>query len=203
MSLPAAFFDRMYAGGRDPWEFDTRFYERRKREIVLASLPHERYRRAFEPGCATGALTALLAPRCDQLLALEVNAWARARARERLAGSPGVTVQAGALPGHWPAGPLDLVVLSEVLYYLDPAALELTLGALAGALAPGGTVLAVHWRHPVADYPQSGDAVHAALAARPEWTAVAHHLEEDFRLEVFLAGAAAPSVAARTGLLDR
>ena len=37
----------------------------------------------------------------------------------------------------------------------------------SGPCSPGGTLLAVHWRHPVADYPRSGDDVHRILGARP------------------------------------
>ena len=40
----------LYADGADPWRAGS-WYERRKRAVVLASLPRERYRRAFEPGC--------------------------------------------------------------------------------------------------------------------------------------------------------
>jgi hypothetical protein len=41
---------------------------------------------------------------------------------------------------------------------------ESAIGALASQLtgreSAAGPVLAVHWRHPVADYPRSGDDVH-------------------------------------------
>jgi len=54
-SLPAEWFDAFYtAGGDDPWGFTHRWYERRKRALTLASLPRERFARAFEPGCSVG-----------------------------------------------------------------------------------------------------------------------------------------------------
>jgi hypothetical protein len=63
----------------------------------------------------------------------------------------------------------------------------------------------VHWRHPVADYPRTGDEVHAALAARPELTLLADHREPDFLAQVYLAvpagtDPASVSVAAAEGL---
>jgi LmbE family N-acetylglucosaminyl deacetylase len=67
-SAPAARFAELYADGADPWRAGS-WYERRKRAVVLASLPRERYRRAFEPGCGTGELTRELAARCDAVLA--------------------------------------------------------------------------------------------------------------------------------------
>ena len=39
---------------------------------LLAALPRPRFRRAFEPGCATGLLTEALARRCDQVVAWDV-----------------------------------------------------------------------------------------------------------------------------------
>ena len=70
--LPDAYFDEMYAGGDDPWQLSTRWYEQRKYAITLAMLPRRRYRHAFEPGCSIGTLTALLAQRCDRVTAVDV-----------------------------------------------------------------------------------------------------------------------------------
>jgi hypothetical protein len=53
----------------------------------------------------------------------------------------------------------------------------------------------------VAEYPRSGDDVHAALAARPELARLAQHTEPDFIAEAYLAGRGQPvSVAAAEGL---
>jgi hypothetical protein len=60
--------------------------------------------------------------------------------------------------------------------------------------------MACHWRHEVADYPQSGDAVHEAIAERDLLDRAARHEERDFVLEVFTRGPA-PSVAEREGLV--
>ena len=60
-SLGQQYFDGFYGSGVDPWGFETRWYEERKRAITLASLPRQRFRSAFEPGCAIGVLTQELA----------------------------------------------------------------------------------------------------------------------------------------------
>ena len=57
--------------------------------------------------------------------------------------------------------------------------------------------LACHWRHPVADYPLTGDEVHGALRERA-LTLTVEHIERDFVLGVYRADAR--SVAERTGL---
>lgn len=204
--LPTAYFDAMYAGTPDPWGFTSRWYERRKAGLLLASLPEPRYRRAFEPGCGPGVLSADLAPRCDLLIGTDVVPAALAQARQRLAGSSGVQLLLCPVPEDWPDGSFDLIVLSELCYYFDSAELSRLLDRCEGALCPGGTLVAAHWRHQVADYPARGDDVHDAIRARGTWQRTVCHVEADFWLEVFLAAPpdtdpATLSVAARTGLV--
>ena len=70
------------------------------------------------------------------------------------------------------------------------------------ALEPEGTLLAVHWRHPVADYPRSGDDVHRVLADCPGLGRLVRHTEPDFLAEVYIRTDATPvSVAQATGLV--
>lgn len=199
MTLAAGFFDAMYAGSPDPWGFRTRRYEARKRAITLAALPQDFYERAFEPGCAIGMLTDGLAARCGHLLATDISEPALTQARQAVAGHPHVTVTRLAIPDEWPAGSFDLVVLSEVGYYLDRSDLPDLARRAAGSLAAGGTLLACHWRHPVDDYPSTGDEVHEILASGPELVRVVRHEEEDFLLDVWTRGQV-PSPARREGL---
>ena len=191
-------FDAAYARDEDPWRVTTRWYERRKRLATLASLPDERYGRALEIGCSIGVTSAGLAERVDELLAVDVAPTAVERARARLADSPHVRVEVRDVGDDWPAGPFDLVVMSEVGYYLDDDALDRVLRALPGALGASGTLVACHWRHPEGDFRRSGDEVHARLAAVPGLTRILRHEEDDFLLEVLSADPR--SVATRTGL---
>lgn len=200
-SLTRGFFDAFYRrNGDDPWGFDSRWYEQRKREITMATLPRARYRSALELGCSTGALTALLAERCDALLAVDIADAPLAVAARRLGERSDVRLARAALPGEWPGGEFDLVVLSEVGYYWDTTDLTAAVGRIVSSLTPDGHLIACHWRHPVAEYPLSGDDVHAALHAEGSLTRLVRHDEEDFILEVF-AGADARSVANETGLV--
>lgn len=194
MTLTPDYFDRMYAADADPWGFTSRWYEQRKYALTLAALPQPSYDSALEVGCSIGVLTAALSERCRTLVALDPSARALAAARERVPAS--VRLLQASVPDGWPAGSYDLVVVSEVGYYLDPDDLERLLVLVERDLSPGGTVVACHWRHPVEDYPQSGDAVHAALA---RWPRLSRVEEEDFLLDVLVPGGA-PSVAHRAGL---
>ena len=200
MTLPPTYFADMYAGAEDPWGFRSRWYEQRKRDVTLAALTRPRYRRAFEPGCSIGVLTAALADRCDEVVAADVDERAVTTARGSLAMLGNVRVERLSLPQEWPDGMFDLVVISELAYYLGPAELDQLLDCAVGSLAPRGTLLACHWRHPVPDYPATGDEVHHRLLARPELDQAVSHLEEDFRLDLLTHGSA-PSPARQEGLV--
>jgi len=202
MSLDAGYFDQMYAATEDPWGLATRWYEARKYALSLALLPQRHYREAFEPGCSVGVLTTMLAERCGQVLAWDASASAARSAASRTAGLPNVCVRHAAIPGDWPPGQFDLIVFSEVLYYFAGRALGEVLDAGVASLRPGGTLLAVHWRHPVADYPRSGDDVHRVLAARRDLVLRAGHTEADFHAGVYQrAGRPLVSVAEAEGLV--
>ena len=120
-TLPIGRFEADYARDRDPWGLASRWYETRKYALTLAALPEAAYRRAFEPGCAIGVLTAQLAARCDYLLAADGVEAALTQTRARVSGLEHVHVARMVVPGAWPEGPWDLVVLSELAYYLDRA----------------------------------------------------------------------------------
>ena len=179
-----AHFDAMHEADEDPWQVTSRWYERRKRALTMAALPLERYVNAFEPGCSIGALTQLLADRCDRLLAMDAARAAVVRCKTRVAGARNVTVEQGRLPDDWPAGPFDLVVLSEVAYYLDSADVDASLDRCVASLAPGGHLVSVHWSQVADDFRTPGHEVHRRIGVRPELVAAASYEDKDFRLDV-------------------
>jgi SAM-dependent methyltransferase len=199
MIMEPAYFDQMYAESADPWGFTSRWYEKRKYALTMALLPRERFGRAFEPGCSIGVMTEQLATRCEQVLACDVAPAAVKAAAARTAAQPGVRVEQRVLPGDWPDGDFDLIVFSEFLYYFGGPDLQHLLDLARAALRPGGTLIAVHWRHPVPEYPRSGDEVHDALARQAWLSQLATHQEPDFIAEAYLNGPLI-SVAQATGL---
>ncbi len=194
MKLPGEYFDRMYADADDPWELGSRWYEQRKYAITMSLLPQRRYRHAFEPGCSIAVLTEMLTQRCDHVTAIDVARSALDTAAGRV--TSGVTFAQGSLDDPWPEGPFDLVVLSEVGYYLDAPLLTEVLHREIPRLAAGATVLAAHWRHAVEDYPIDGDEVHDILGAVPGLARLGRYRDDDVVIEVFDTGDG-QSVAAR------
>lgn len=166
--MSAEYFEELYRADPDPWDMAGSDYERSKYAATVAAIGDRPVGDALEIGCSIGVLGSRLAERCARLLAVDSAPRAVATARERLATLPHVTVERRRVPDEMPAGPFDLIVCSEVLYYGDRALLEETWRAVRAEVGPGGSVLVVHWRGPVRHYPLSGEDVHAFVRAGHE-----------------------------------
>lgn len=188
-SLDQAYFDRVYEANADPWSFATSSYEQQKYEATLAALPRAHYTNAFEIGCSIGVLTSMLASRCSHLLAIDTSEIPLKAARERLAPYPSVTIRQMNFPNEFPDQSFDLILLSEVGYYLSRPDLERARNLLLDRLAPNGHLLLVHWTPFVPDYPLTGDQVHDFFldAAQPDGPLVhvKHRQEQTYRLDLF------------------
>ena len=182
-SVDAAYFDRLYARSEDPWGFATSEYEREKYRETLRMLGGNRFRSGLELGCSIGALTAMLAPFCDRLLAVDVSLRALATARRRCRGQRQVRFAQMNVPRELPAGRFDFVLVSEIGYYWSDADLDAAIERIA-ALAHGVMVELVHFLPPVAEHVRSGDDVHQAFLAHPQFEPVDGVRRERYRVDV-------------------
>ncbi len=195
---PAATFERLYQADADPWGYATDPYEQAKYRRTLDALGGGRFARALDVGCSIGVFTALLAPRCDAVTALDPSPTAVARAADRLGGQSNVQFVVGAVPERLPDGPFDLVVCSEVLYYLSPDSLIETLLGIEQRLVAGGSLVAVHFRagrlrrlmparrrRPAPPAPLTGDEVHALLRTHTRLATVHQERHARYLLDRF------------------
>ncbi|WP_411969515.1 glycosyltransferase [Mesorhizobium sp. CA10] len=138
-----SFWNRYFAT-EDPWNYSSP-YEQEKYERQLEILPAGPIGRALELACAEGHFTRQLAPRVGHLTATDISAIAIGRARARCSDQPNVEFgvldfSADTLPGG-----MDLIVCSEVLYYMDDLAeLRRIAKKFVEALAPGGSFISAH-----------------------------------------------------------
>lgn len=183
--LDRDYFEDLYAGARDPWNFETSEYERRKYERTLQALQGRRFDRALEAGASIGVFTEMLAPCCDELLAVDLSEKALAIARERLASQGHVRVEQRTLPEEIPEGPFDLIVASEILYYWPRQVVLEGLRSFEKELAPGGVLVAVHWRKETRTYPMQGDDVHDLLFENTRLSNTLSIAKPEYRLDVF------------------
>jgi hypothetical protein len=141
----------------------------------------------------------LLAQRCDVITAIAADALSHADRRLQASGvRERVRLLQHSLDDPWPTIDFDLVVLSEVGYYLRADTLR---AVLDRELPPrvDATVIAAHWRHPVADYPIHGDQANDIIAATPGLQLIGGYRDRDVAIDVFTTGAAV-SVAQREGV---
>ena len=190
------YFDALYDRSDDPWRIAGNWYEQRKRALVTAMLPRQRFRHAFEPACGGGELSLELGRRCDRLLCSDFSPTAVEIAQERWqqagANCPGMRCDARfvrmAVPDEWPA-PLgkafDLIILSEFGYYLNPGALQALPVLVDASLATDGVLLACHWKHDFAQRVQETPAVHALFDELDGLHRCARYEDADFLLDAW------------------
>lgn len=179
-------FDALFANGGDPWSLETSAYERAKRTATLDALGDRRFAGALEIGCAYGVLTEKLAPLCDALLAVDISATALERARARLAPHSHVDLLQAEIPLEWPTGrqgsPFDLILISEVLYFLSPGEVAKTSIAARDSIKPGGVCLLVNWTGPN-DLPLDGEAAADLFEQSADWHCSLRQHTTHYRLD--------------------
>jgi SAM-dependent methyltransferase len=159
-----AFFEARYRGSSDPWAFASSSYELNRYRATLNALSRLSYRRAFEPGCSVGVLTAALAQRADQVIACDISATAVASAKERCREFRNVEIYHRDVAAGPPAVDFDLMVFSELGYYFSVVQLKKIVRRLTGRLEPGAEFVAVHWLGVSPDHVLPGDLVHEVLS---------------------------------------
>jgi SAM-dependent methyltransferase len=102
--------------------------------------------KAFEIGCSIGVLTGLLGERCDSLLSVDIVERALQQARQRCAAERNVRFARMRVPDEWPNESFDLIVISEVLFYLTVSELERLVQRLRSSLRSSGEIILVHNR---------------------------------------------------------
>ncbi len=178
-------FETRYRLQPDPWGYATSAYEQGKYAVTLAACGHGPFEHALELGGSIGVFTRLLAPRCRRLTSLDGAPTAVLAARARTAEHPHVDARVGTIPADLPdAGRFDLVVASEVLYYLDGHLLDDALSRVCAGLPPGARVVAVHWRTPGPERPLTADAVHARLRGTATLRPLAMVRHDSYLLDV-------------------
>jgi predicted TPR repeat methyltransferase len=184
-TLRPEYFDLLYAADPDPWKFAVSPYERDKYALTLQAMPKPFYRSALEVGCSIGVLTRSLSVRCDILVAIDAAQAPLIEARRRCSDLPNVRLERMFVPQQWPEDAFDLILLSEVVYYLSREDVERLAARVGHSLANGGSVILVHWTGPT-NYPLSGDEAVGLFIERigPSYVVERADRYAEFRLDV-------------------
>ncbi len=186
-TLTEKYFEDVYAAKDDPWDFTTSEYEAKKYAATIAALPCENYEKVFEIGCSIGVLTEKLKAKSTWILAVDVSEKAITEARKRCAYLPSITFQKMIVPQEFPDETFDLILISEVGYYLAPEDWQTAMEKAFAHLNENGQIALIHWLPPVDDYPQTGDEVHDSFAefAAGKMRKINEKREENYRLDVW------------------
>jgi glycosyltransferase involved in cell wall biosynthesis/peptidoglycan/xylan/chitin deacetylase (PgdA/CDA1 family) len=128
----------------DPWNYGSP-YEQEKYSRQLLLLPDGPIERALEIACAEGRFTEMLAPHVEWLIATDISPTALDRARNRCRAQKNIEFHQLDLAIDPLPEDLDLIVCSEVLYYLySEAELKRVAEKFTAALRTGGHILTAH-----------------------------------------------------------
>lgn len=137
-------FEAKFQENSDPWNYATSPFEAYKRRILRLACGNRHYGRGLEIACANGETSKSLAPHCMQLLALDGSPTAVAAAKASTQHLANIEVNCAVLPDGLPQRQFDLIVASEIFYYLRPEPLDRLLERLYQSLAPGGRIVCLH-----------------------------------------------------------
>jgi 2-polyprenyl-3-methyl-5-hydroxy-6-metoxy-1,4-benzoquinol methylase len=184
-SRPASHFQRLYRSNPDPWAFQTSAYEHAKYRDTVAALGGRNFASGLEVGCSIGILTRMLAPHCARLLGVDIVEDPLPAARAHCADQPRVRFARMRVPAEWPAVRFDLIVLSEVLYFLSAGDIRRCARHVMDTTLPGGVVVMVNWSGRTDD-PSSGDVAPERFISATEGVlrAVQQQRHDRYRLDV-------------------
>lgn len=182
--MRTADFEARYRHDLDPWCYETSRYEREKYAATLSACGPGPFACALELGSSIGVFSSLLAPRCARLVTIDAAPTAVEAARTRLRGLPQVEAVLGEIPEAIPAESFDLVVASEILYYLFPGRLQETVQTVVERMPVGARMVAVHWRPAGPERPFEAEQAHAILRDSPGLRPVELGGSDEYLLEV-------------------
>lgn len=174
--------EALYRNSDDPWRFRSSSYEQAKFRATVDALARPRYRSALEVGCGNGELSRHIAPLCDHYTGVDAVDTALDSARKAV---PGGHFVQSYLPCELPDGRHDLIVLSEVLYFLDEPALR-SLAVQIARRWPDAEVLSVIWLGPSGNSLEGDEALALFTAGMlPSFGAKAVVHTEQYRIDRF------------------
>lgn len=145
-------FETLFATQPDPWKY-TSEYEQTKYEQTLSLIPQSKVNNVLELACAEGHFTVQLAAKVKRLLATDISQIALERTAERCNQFKHIDFKRLDLVADDIPGTFELVICSEVLYYVGSKTdLKNVALKMMNAVEPGGYILMAH-AHVVADEP--------------------------------------------------
>ena len=142
-------FDRIYRrAARDAWGYGGDDFTHKRYQVLLEELPKDKVRKVLEVGCAEGHLTRLLARHVQEIFACDISEIAIGRAMANCADLGNIRFAAMDIRRDIPRGDFDLILYSDVLYYLAKKEVTQLLRDSAMALREGAFLMFSNEWHP-------------------------------------------------------
>jgi protein-L-isoaspartate O-methyltransferase len=144
--VPQSKYAKCFTARTDPWGYEVFLFTLEKFQAAIELLDGARrdacFERAWEIGCAEGAMTARLAQICERLSAVDFIPLALERARERCQEFSNISFSKWDLKSDPAPGPFDLIVITDVLGSLGGRRdIRRARDKVVSALSPGGYLL--------------------------------------------------------------
>lgn len=137
-------FEALFQTDPDPWDYESSRFEAHKRKVLLNHIGLRSRGRVLELACANGVTTQALMRCALRTTALDASATALSQAETRLKDADRLRLMHAKLPGGMPRELFDLIVVSEIVYYLRRDAYTRLAMEILSRIAPGGRVLVLH-----------------------------------------------------------
>jgi 2-polyprenyl-3-methyl-5-hydroxy-6-metoxy-1,4-benzoquinol methylase len=158
-------FADKFAQDADPWNTWNAPDEVLKRRAILHALPSRISGRMWELGAGNGSNSRALATRSLRLDATEATKEGTELVAQAVADSAGARAVQLIVPAPPPSASYDVIVIAELLYYLDARAMAILARQVAARLRPGGSVVLAHHRITFYDFAQHADGIQERFLA--------------------------------------
>lgn len=162
-AISLAGFEDKFAANSDPWRTRSSAYERRKRDDLSHVVGPGRHGRVLEVAAGNGSNTPMLSCRALRLTVTEGTSSGVHLIRRVVQDEARIDVHQLDLAEHLPGRRYDMVVVSEVLYYLPDRTFSSFAGEVSRTLRPGGSLILAHNKRYYPDAHRDGSKVHCQL----------------------------------------
>ncbi|MEV4175868.1 SAM-dependent methyltransferase [Nonomuraea sp. NPDC049709] len=168
---------------QDPWHYTSDTYEKDRHAALLSCLPRRDYGRILDVGCSEGFFTDLVALSHPGAETVGVDVSSQAVHSATVRASSPARFECLDIRHQAPTGQFDLVICTEMLYYVgNGRILRQVSHRLSGLLSPGGVLVASH------PWPESRRLHrHFSLAAplRPIGERVMPHADRSYAISLY------------------
>ncbi|RIJ22299.1 class I SAM-dependent methyltransferase [Henriciella barbarensis] len=158
-------FEQKFEADADPWQTWNSKYEAVKRASLAKAIGPRPYGRGLEIAAGNGSNTLMIANKTRRLIATEGAPAGAALVRKASQGEPHIRVVIHDVADRLPADAFDLIVISELLYYLGSEPFEMLAREVSRTLQPGGRLVLLHHVENFSDRARPADHVHGEFTA--------------------------------------